>query len=242
MPNIPISSSLGFIGVFLVVLGAFLILSGLDVLRIEKLTAKPGKRTWGIGLITVAAGILFLWMDIVDPFNPETKIAEEQQVSAQSANTAPATTDTVPAQAATTASAATDTVPVANTSFDGCFEEFFDGVSDDRITSLEAGSRDITLIGAEQSKSETFGIQFTDNSEPIGAIRVNFFPDGKLFKIEALVDQTCTQVSYSNVDNPGELVLQNWDTMEFQFQEQTYMLSLGGDVDIGATRFVRVAQ
>ena len=105
--NNPISSSLGFIGVFLVVLGAFLILSGLDVLGIEKFTAKPGKRTWRIGLITVGAGIVFLWMDIVDPFNPVTNVAEEQQQ--------------VLAQSATTSSAATDTVPRANTSYEGCF-------------------------------------------------------------------------------------------------------------------------
>ena len=227
MPNIPISSTLGFIGVFLVVLGTILILSGLDILRIEKLTARPGKRTWGIGLITVAAGIVFLWIDIVDPFNPVTKVAEEQQVSAQSATPAPAVIDTV---------------SETTTSYEGCFEEFFDGVSVSRISSLEVGDRDYDLIRSEQSKSETFGIQLIDNSEPIGALRVNFFPDGKIFKIEALVDQNCAQVSYSNVDIPGDPVLQNWHTMEFQIQEQTYMLTLGGDAEIEANRFTKVAQ
>ncbi|MCH8906408.1 MAG: hypothetical protein IH840_04890 [Candidatus Heimdallarchaeota archaeon] len=66
--------------------------------------------------------------------------------------------------------------------------------------------------------------------------------DRKFFKIEALVDQTCSQISYSNVDIPGDPVLQNWHTMEFQIQEQTYRLTLGGGADIEANRFTKVAQ
>ena len=64
MPAIPVTSALGYIGVFSVVFGFFLILAGLKILKVEKVTVTSGSKTWGLGIILVILGIIFLLPDI----------------------------------------------------------------------------------------------------------------------------------------------------------------------------------
>jgi hypothetical protein len=69
MPSIPIVNPLGYVGVFLVIAGLFLAIAGLDLIKIEKLTITPGRKTWGIGLLLAAIGILFLLPEISSAIN-----------------------------------------------------------------------------------------------------------------------------------------------------------------------------
>lgn len=72
MLNIPINSPLSYVGVFLATLGFFLILAGLKIISIEKITVTPGRRTWVSGAVILLLGLLFLFPDIVTQVNSTT--------------------------------------------------------------------------------------------------------------------------------------------------------------------------
>lgn len=65
MPQIPVTSPLGYIGVTTLLLGFFLIIAGLGILEIKQVTVKRGAKTWGLGLILVVTGIVFLLPEIL---------------------------------------------------------------------------------------------------------------------------------------------------------------------------------
>ena len=64
MPSIPISSAAGYLGVFFLLVGFFLIAAGTGILKIEKITVTIGRKTWVLGLLCALAGIIFLMLDI----------------------------------------------------------------------------------------------------------------------------------------------------------------------------------
>ena len=57
IPNNPSSTYLIYSLIFL---GIFLFISGLNIIKIEKVSVKPGLKTWVIGLILVIAGTILL--------------------------------------------------------------------------------------------------------------------------------------------------------------------------------------
>jgi hypothetical protein len=69
MPSIPVATPLGYIGVFFVIAGFFLVIAGIELIKIEKLTITPGRKTWGIGLLLATIGVLFLLPDINSAIN-----------------------------------------------------------------------------------------------------------------------------------------------------------------------------
>ena len=71
-----INSTAGVIGIGLVVIGGFLILTGFDIISIEKVTVKSGKRTWIIGIIFAIIGLVFL----IPEFMPSTPPIASQAV------------------------------------------------------------------------------------------------------------------------------------------------------------------
>ncbi|TFH37356.1 MAG: hypothetical protein E4G99_02730 [Anaerolineales bacterium] len=62
--NLGINSPLGFIGLGLFVIGGFMILAGFDIISIEKVTVKQGRRTWVVGIIFATLGILLFIPEI----------------------------------------------------------------------------------------------------------------------------------------------------------------------------------
>ncbi len=64
MPEIPVNSPLGYVGVFLLLFGFFLILAGTEIVTIKQVTVKPGTKTWGFGIVLAVFGIVFLLPDI----------------------------------------------------------------------------------------------------------------------------------------------------------------------------------
>jgi hypothetical protein len=74
MPSIPVTSPLGYIGVFFVIAGFFLVIAGIELIKIEKLTITPGRKTWGFGLLLAALGLLFLLPEIIPPPIPSPPV------------------------------------------------------------------------------------------------------------------------------------------------------------------------
>jgi hypothetical protein len=60
MPTIPVNTPLGFIGLLMLVLGLFLLLAGFNILKVEKVTVKPGRLTWSFGIFLSIVGLLLL--------------------------------------------------------------------------------------------------------------------------------------------------------------------------------------
>jgi hypothetical protein len=49
-----------YIGAFALIAGFFLVLAGLDVIKIQQVSVTPGRKTWGFGLFLVVFGVIFL--------------------------------------------------------------------------------------------------------------------------------------------------------------------------------------
>lgn len=73
MPQISITSALGYIGVFFLISGIFLIISGIGIIKIEKVTIAQGRQTWALGLVLAIVGFLFLIHEVnngIQPISP----------------------------------------------------------------------------------------------------------------------------------------------------------------------------
>jgi len=71
--TIPENPSITFIAFSLFLIGLFLFISGLNILRIEKITVSHGFRTWFIGLVLMASGAFF---EYYHNFNSEKKVSK----------------------------------------------------------------------------------------------------------------------------------------------------------------------
>ena len=70
--EIPIEEPLGYAGVALLLAGFFLVLAGLGIVRIEKISVSRGGKTCVLGFILAAFGIALLVPSISDAFAPST--------------------------------------------------------------------------------------------------------------------------------------------------------------------------
>lgn len=104
MPQIPVTSPLGYVGVSLLLFGFFLVLAGLGIVEIKQITVKPGLKTWGFGGILVTIGIGFLLPDIMgslpQPAAPTPTVTETLTSLATSITIAPTETPLPPTNTA----------------------------------------------------------------------------------------------------------------------------------------------
>lgn len=123
--------------------------------------------------------------------------------------------------------------PTSTSALYDCFPE----VPINRTRIMEGGTQDFELIGPLESKDEPIVIKFTENNKPIGSIKLFFYSNIQIFKIEKVADPRCQQIEeYSNIDRGGDKhVLQNFDSVQMQFGDNKYILRLGyGDGTISA--------
>lgn len=64
MPPIPISSALNYLGVFFLIFGFFLLIAGSGVIKVEKISVKPGCATLVFGAFLIIVGFAFLIPEI----------------------------------------------------------------------------------------------------------------------------------------------------------------------------------
>jgi hypothetical protein len=96
--QIPFNTPLGFIGFLMLGLGVFLLLAGFSILNVEKVTVKPGRSTWVIGLIFSVAGIslVFLGAPDKDPGASITPVPMTATISIATSSSAAETPTLVP--------------------------------------------------------------------------------------------------------------------------------------------------
>ena len=58
--NIPVNSVMGYIGMALLVFGTFMVLAGFDVISIQQVTVKKGRKTWILGIVFAILGFLLI--------------------------------------------------------------------------------------------------------------------------------------------------------------------------------------
>jgi hypothetical protein len=64
MDNIPVNSVIGYIGLALLVFGVFMVLTGFDIISIQQVTVKKGKKTWALGIVFTIIGIVLLMPEV----------------------------------------------------------------------------------------------------------------------------------------------------------------------------------
>lgn len=71
--NLGITTTSGFLGLALFLVGAFMVLAGAGIISIQQITVKQGRATWVVGLLITAIGVAFLYPDLssrkIDPEN-----------------------------------------------------------------------------------------------------------------------------------------------------------------------------
>jgi hypothetical protein len=122
-----------------------------------------------------------------------------------------------------------------------CLTEFLQSVPNDRITTLENGTYDQQIIGPHQSKDEAIALRLEENKEYVGAIKLQFYSNNAMFKIDSVVDSECQPVeSFENRSRGGDKhVIQNYDELEIRFKRGVYALRFGydaGRINVNFTR------
>lgn len=87
--NIPTNTVIGFIGFVLLAFGAFMVLAGFDVISIQQVTVRKGRRTWILGFLFALVGIWLLLPEfntnktapIADSFEPNPALPVARPVS-----------------------------------------------------------------------------------------------------------------------------------------------------------------
>jgi hypothetical protein len=83
--EIPVSSTLGFIGIVLFGFGLSLVLAGFDIFTIQQVSVRKGPKTWGLGIGIVILGIVLLFPEIsptiTNSNNTATQMMQRNEVS-----------------------------------------------------------------------------------------------------------------------------------------------------------------
>lgn len=63
--SIQLDSIIGYIGLALLAFGGFMILAGFDIISVQQVTVKRGRRTWVLGFIFAAVGLVLLFPELI---------------------------------------------------------------------------------------------------------------------------------------------------------------------------------
>lgn len=124
---------------------------------------------------------------------------------------------------------------------DDCFEQFLSEIPEDRRATVEEGATDFDVTGPPQPADEPVGIVFTDLNVPVGGIKIQFFPNGGLFKVLAVVNSRCEGIEdYESQSGSDKNVVKNFSRLKIRFGDDFYEVRLSGNSEIDIN-FVRVA-
>jgi len=122
----------------------------------------------------------------------------------------------------------------------GCFGDYFGGIPAGRVFTLEDGVQDRDVIGTTEPKTGPFGLRLSVDGRPIGALRMRFFADNGLFRIESVVDAACRPVEdFGNLNQPGtdKHALPNFNELGLRLGGRSYVLKAGGGATIRLSFF-----
>lgn len=77
MPTASLNSPLSYLGVLSMFTGFFLLLAGFNIIKVEKITVRTGRMTWGFGFVFIVMGILFLLPEIQMMFPQKESVVSE---------------------------------------------------------------------------------------------------------------------------------------------------------------------
>jgi hypothetical protein len=115
-----------------------------------------------------------------------------------------------------------------------CPDDLSAGLPAGRVADVESGANAQIVAGPTASKTEPFGLHFTDGGRTIGAMRARFFPASGVFRIESFVDARCRPVHLESLQ-PGVGALTaapNYADVRVDLLGRSYVLNLGGGADI----------
>lgn len=75
--SIQLDSITGYIGLALLAFGVFMILAGFDIISVQQVTVKQGRRTWVVGFFFTAVGLVILFPEFISSSkitNPDAAI------------------------------------------------------------------------------------------------------------------------------------------------------------------------
>ena len=122
-----------------------------------------------------------------------------------------------------------------------CFSEYFKGIPDFRLGTVEAGAY-VDVLSTDEPKAGPIGLTFTDFGRLIGGMRFAFFPENFFFKIESFVDAGCRAVEdYENPLGGDKHSWQDSSVVRVQLNEKHYDLSANSGGSIVRVNFVSVA-
>jgi hypothetical protein len=121
-----------------------------------------------------------------------------------------------------------------------CFAGYFEGIPAGRVFTLEDGVQDRDVVGTTEPKAGPFGLRLNADGAAIGAIRMGFFPENGLFRIQSVVDAVCRPVEdYGNLNQPGtdKHALPNFNDLGVRLGGRSYLLKAGGGATIRLSFF-----
>lgn len=132
------------------------------------------------------------------------------------------------------------TVPGAGD--EDCFGEYFKGIPETRLGTVEAGAY-VDVLSESEPKAGPIGITFTDFGRLIGGIRFAFFPANTFFKIESVVDGSCRPVEdYENELGGDKHSWRDSSAVTVSLNGRFYGVTANGAGNIVRVSFVGVAR
>jgi hypothetical protein len=138
------------------------------------------------------------------------------------------------------ASSPTTTTSTSGTAADGgdCTAAFLADIPAERKETLATGANDRDVISGTEELRGPIGLRLTERGTPVGAVRVEFDPDGPTFYVDKVVDASCTELtpeawksSAGDVDG-DEMTWNQYEVVCLDLGPQTYVLETGGDVRV----------
>jgi len=176
-----------------------------------KLEMPPTRQKWSavVSLVLITTGLLLY----VAPAAPQVTVAPPSPTPLPVMATQPAALSAEQASASSSQPAASGSLPTPAelSAGAGCLVDFFAGIPENLITSMEVGANKDLPTAAETSS----GIILEEFGQPVAALIFMLFEDDQLFKIAAVVDAACQPAEFENISRGGDpTVLQNWDTLQ----------------------------
>lgn len=110
-----------------------------------------------------------------------------------------------------------------------CYDTYFKGIPPDRITDLEEGAIDVKFLRPDLPLDQPVGLRFTSAGQGIGALRVQFFSSGELFKLQSVIDARCRRVEdYGNESRPERAkgTFGQYENLRARLGSDFYLLSI----------------